>query len=143
MNLRTYNLADIIRLKAHIKEHYAREYLKNKKFNIFSPDWICETEDGELFFVEVKHKEPFEKGINCDFDGQGMPYRQYKNYMSQYKKLGIRCKLIVYEVGSCLILEQWLDVLEEAPKNKKAYLEKGKIMLWSRDQFVEVGRWKD
>tara|TARA_Y100000034_G_scaffold129233_1_gene185320 strand:+ start:3764 stop:4174 length:411 start_codon:yes stop_codon:yes gene_type:complete len=132
-------MADIIRLKAHVKEHKVWKMLKEEGVKPFSPDWIIWNKENKLEFVEVKDKEKFEAGSNFPYDGQGLDYHQFKNYMECYHKFGIRTRFICFDEEEKCIYYSYLDVLDKTPKNEKIYLP-SKIIVFAYKNFKK-GDW--
>lgn len=128
-------MADIIRLKAHIKEHKARKIFSKENQKHFSPDWIVWNENNKLEFIEIKDKPKFTAGSNFEYDAHGLDYRQFKNYMDCYNKLGIKTKLIIFDEEDGCIYWQYINILNTTPVEKKFYLEKSKIIIFSLEYF--------
>jgi len=127
-------MADMIRLDAHIKEHYARKLFIDEGLHHFSPDWIVwrnEPESHLLEFVEVKTKPEgkFTAGSNFPYDGHGLDYRQFKNYMECFKQFKIRTKLIIYDILDKKMYWQYIDCLNFAESKYKYYCNKRIIVF--------------
>lgn len=131
-------MADIIRLEAHVKEHLHRNLFLVAKKEHFSPDWII-FENGKLEFHEIKMQELFTAGSNFPFDGHGLPYSQYKRYMSVFNMYGIRTKIYIYDERGD-IWSQYIDVLYNCPREWKYYCQHRSRMIFAIYAYNHEGK---
>lgn len=143
-------MADILRLKAHIKEHLARTLLQNNGYYLFSPDWIIKPSNktgDKLIFVEIKQK--FQRfGKICKATkwvdgGHGFDLKQYTNYMNIFESNGIRTLLFIFDETDNKTYYNYLDVLNKSPENEKHIFfsakDNSQIIAWKLNNFKIVG----
>lgn len=87
------------------------DLLHSRNIDFFQADAIGLDKDNYCIY-EVKHQERYSPP---PFEGHGLPPYQVSARLSFYKKTGIRCKFIVFEIPSNKVFEQWLDVLNNGP----------------------------
>ena len=108
-------------------EDQARLILKDKGFNLTSPDWLAE-KDGKWFQFEIKRKERFEPP---PFEGHGLNINQIDRRIDLYKKTGMRPYLMIWEIKSDIWYGQWLDILE----SKESFVTKNNIKIYKLSNY--------
>lgn len=110
-------------------EAKARNLLKAKGFQIFQADWIG-YKNGKYTMFEIKQKERYQPP---PFEGHGLDIRQVKARLQFQEKTGIRCCLVVFEIGTDKIFYQWLDAL-----NDSEYFDtRNRVRVYPLTSFLE------
>jgi hypothetical protein len=117
-------------------EAKARLLLKDSGFMIAQIDWLCLQQiSGKYYSCEIKEKERFvgRPGTDHPFDAQGLsPYQV--NFRSEfYKKTGIRCIFMVFEMSTNCWYWNFLDVLENLEEYKHGISPIKKVKTFSKD----------